>query len=176
VRGFVGDGAANLVRRCVLAAGGIPGPGQLERFLADYLEHPCDSTVVHPPALREFLAGWEGPMAVVTNKPEAITRRVLALLGIDRYFGAVVGGDTTPERKPAPGPLREALHRLGATTGVMVGDGPQDVYAGHAAGLVVVGVSWGIGVPAGADHVVNDVPALAERLRSIIMGGCVSSP
>ncbi|MEN9787578.1 MAG: hypothetical protein RLZZ299_2842, partial [Pseudomonadota bacterium] len=54
--------------------------------------------------------------------------------------------------------------RLGATQGVLVGDGPADVEAAHAAGMPVIGVDWGIGTPHGATVRVADVPALEDAL------------
>lgn len=178
VRGFVGDGARSLVQRCAEAAGGRFDPTLLSSFLAHYLAHPAERSRVHPPELRGLLDTFaeEGvPMAVVTNKPLAVSLALLDALALRDHFGVVVGGDSFPERKPHPRPLREATAALGVERAVMVGDGPQDVAAARAAGLPVVGVGWGIAAPDGADLTVTDVPGLADRLRSIIMRTCVSS-
>ena len=48
----------------------------------------------------EFFA-WRG-LAVLTNKPEALSRKILAGLDLCRWMIEVVGGDTLPTRKPDP--------------------------------------------------------------------------
>lgn len=178
VRLFIGDGARSLVRRCAEAAGGRFDEALLASFLAHYLEHPAEHTRLHPPELLGLLRGLrdEGvPMGVVTNKPLAVTLALLGALGLLDFFGVVVGGDSFPEKKPDPRPVREAMAALGVRRAALVGDGPQDVAAGRAAGVPVVGVGWGIARPEGADVRVEDVAGLADRLGSIIMRGCVSS-
>ncbi|WDT82477.1 MAG: HAD hydrolase-like protein [Candidatus Manganitrophus sp.] len=45
---------------------------------------------------------------VVTNKPERISRRLLDLLGIGKFFADVIGGDTCAVTKPDPWVLKEA--------------------------------------------------------------------
>ena len=41
-------------------------------------------------------------LAVLTNKPQHHTERVLHGLHVDAYFSDVVGGDTAHGRKPDP--------------------------------------------------------------------------
>ena len=166
VRARIGNGAEVLVRRCVEAAGGRYAPAHLEDFLLEYGAHLADRTVVFPPGLRSLLDRLDRPMAVVTNKPEAATHALLAALDLARYFSVVLGGDSTPTRKPDPGMLVAAMARLGVSDADMVGDGDTDVAAGHAAGLRVIGVGWGIGDPSGADVHVETVADL-ERVLAV---------
>jgi phosphoglycolate phosphatase len=172
VRGFIGDGARYLVERSWAAAGGTAGPDDVAAFLAYYAEHLVDTTHLHPPDIVELLARIDAPQAVVTNKPEANARRVLETLGLTPYFPVVIGGDTLPTRKPDPAMLHEALQRLGATRGVLVGDGPADVGAARAAGMWMIGVDWGIGQPVGADVRVGTVQALRAALAAAGVAGC----
>ena len=86
---FVGDGAAKLVERCLAATG---GPTDRDRgvetaaFLAAYAGRRNRATHPYPgvdAALRRLTAeGWG--LAVVTNKPEAAARDVLADTGLSR--------------------------------------------------------------------------------------------
>jgi phosphoglycolate phosphatase len=172
VRGFVGDGARQLVERSWAAAGGSAGPDDVAAFLAYYADHLVVTTCVHPPDIVGLLARIDAPQAVVTNKPERNARRVLEVLGLARYFPVVIGGDTLPTRKPDPAMLHEALARLGAAQGVLVGDGPADVGAARAAGMRMIGVDWGIGQPVGADHRVDTVDALRAALAAEGVAGC----
>jgi len=164
VRSFVGHGALHLVDFCVRAAGGTPSSVHVERFLAEYEAHLDEHTRIHPPELRTLIAGVRSPQAVVTNKPERITRLLLGRLGWGEAFAAIIGGDTTPCRKPSPEPVWEAMRRLGSDRAVLVGDGPTDIGAARAAGIPSIGVSWGIGSPAGAEVIVDTVDALRAAL------------
>jgi phosphoglycolate phosphatase len=164
VRRYIGDGARQLVDRCWAHVGARATPEDARAFLACYGERLVVRTRVHPPELRALLTRIDAPQAIVTNKPEHHARHVVDALGLTPHFPVLLGGDTLPTRKPDPAMLREALVRLGATRGVLVGDGPADVDAAHAAGMPVIGVDWGIGTPEGATVRVADVPSLAEAL------------
>jgi phosphoglycolate phosphatase len=146
---MVGEGAALLVRRALVAAGLDPATsGALDRFLGLYderlLEHtaPYDGTV-------EMLAqlGKEMPLSVLTNKPQGPTERLLEGLRLRDYFKDVVGGDTPLGRKPDPA----GLLKLAASAGVapeqtlMVGDSPVDLGTARNAGTGICLVRYGFG-------------------------------
>ncbi len=169
VRAFVGAGASSLIDGCVAAAGGKPAPTHVAWFMARYRAFPCREARVYP-GMAELVSEIDAPQAVVTNKPEAVSRALLAALGLGERLRVVIGGDTLPVRKPRPEPLLEAIARLGADSAVMIGDGPHDVHGAHAAGVPVIGVDWGIGRPEGADVRVADAAALAEALARYGVG------
>ena len=172
-RAMVGDGVGKLVERALRASGGDPGtaPALVSRFLALYAPIATRRTRAFPgvaPAL-QTLACAGIALAVVTNKPEAVARTILADLGLDACIAVVVGGDTLQQRKPAPEPLRAALSRLGVgpDRAIMVGDNRHDVEAARAAGLPAIVVSYGYShgpvAELGADAVIAafaDLPAL----------------
>ncbi len=143
---MIGDGARALVARA-LAAGGEPADAHdaalLERMLSLFMQHYAENPVVHTrllPGAREALA-LGLPCALVTNKPRAVSLLVLEQLGIAGAFGAVFAGGDGP-LKPAP----DGVYAVAETLGVpperawLVGDGPQDVLAGRAAGCFTVAV------------------------------------
>jgi len=145
VRDNVGDGATMLVKRSLPA--GHFSVKHLQRFLALYGAVLLEQTRPYP-GIVEFLAeraAW--PLAVVTNKPEELSRKLLAGLGLDRFFPIVIGGDTLFEKKPHPAPLHAALKQLGrpAAAAVMIGDHHTDLRAGRAAGVRTCFCAWGIG-------------------------------
>jgi phosphoglycolate phosphatase len=150
VRGFVGDGVAKLVERGFAATGGA-SPEQCRiatrRFLDCYEAEPATLTRPYPgvAATLERLRGEGRNLAICTNKAERVTHAVLRALGLDSHFGAVVGGDTLPVKKPDPAPLRAAVERLGATPeeAVMVGDNEHDAATARAAGIPCVLVTYG---------------------------------
>jgi len=53
------------------------------------------------------------PMAVATGSPAWLAGRILRALGIEDWFGAVVGADEVERPKPAPDTYAEAARRLG---------------------------------------------------------------
>ncbi len=144
---YVGDGAPSLMAR---AARLPPRDAQtvtlVEAFLDYYAEHAIDHTRPMPGAVEalEALAGYR--LGVCTNKPRRTTLAVLRGLELEPRFRGVVAGDDLAERKPHPAMVREAARLLGlqASEVVMVGDGPQDVLSGKAAGAYTIGVRGGI--------------------------------
>jgi phosphoglycolate phosphatase len=164
VRGFIGDGARQLVDRCWGAVGAQARAEDVSDFLERYAQALVVRTRVYD-GLEGLLARIDAPQAICTNKPEAHAREIVERLGLARYFPVLLGGDSLPTRKPDPLMLREAVTRLGAASAVLVGDGPADVEAGARAGVPVIGVRWGIAVPEGAPVRVDDVGGLEAALR-----------
>ena len=82
---------------------------------------------------------------IVTNKPGFLTTPLLRALGIDKRSGAVVAGDTLPQRKPHPAPLLLAASQLQLPPEqcVYVGDAERDVQSARAAGMPVLVASYG---------------------------------
>jgi phosphoglycolate phosphatase len=144
---MIGDGARALVARA-LGSGeaserAIEQAALLERTVPLFLKHYMERPVVHTkllPGVREVLA-LGLPSAVVTNKPRAISLLVLEQLGIDGSFSAVFAGGDGP-LKPSPHGVLQVTQELGARIDHvwMIGDGPQDVLAGRAAGCFTIAV------------------------------------
>ena len=135
---MVGDGAATLVER-VFEASGLEQPaGALERYLALYDQRLLDHTRPYP-GMAEVLEvlGMRATLAVLTNKPLASTRRILAGLDLARYFAedAVVGGDGPFPRKPDPSGLRHLITRakVPVEAALLVGDSIIDCRTARAA-------------------------------------------
>ena len=70
---------------------------------------------------------------------------LLARLGLRKRFGAMLGADSLPVRKPDPRHLLETIARAGGAPGraVLVGDTVTDRDAARAAGVACVLVSFG---------------------------------
>jgi phosphoglycolate phosphatase len=148
------------------------------RFLERYTARPADNSTVHGGVVEVLQRlGTEGlRLGVCTNKAQAPTDRLLAALGLERFFAAIVGGDAVPAKKPDPGHLRAVLERLGAAPArsVMVGDSEHDVLAARSLGVPSVLVSFGYTpVPAralGAERVIDhflDLPAALASLAGV---------
>jgi phosphoglycolate phosphatase len=148
VRGFVGSGARRLIERCVQAAGQSPeNTGRLlERFFLIYSSRLTQTTRPYP-GIEESLdeLAETARLAVLTNKPGVLTRRILHHLGLGNRFIAVVGGDDGPSMKPDPSGLLELAAEAGADPRdmAMVGDSAIDILTARHAGTRAVGVLWG---------------------------------
>jgi phosphoglycolate phosphatase len=182
VRGMIGDGAKALLARAFAAAGVVPDPDRLDELYREFLEvytaEPCRRSHLYPGAVEVLadLAAAGHPLGLCTNKPQRPSELLLEALGVAGRFGAIVGGDALPVRKPDPAHLIAVLDRLGATpaTAVMVGDSRNDVITAHAAGVPCVLVSFGYtNVPArelGAELVIDRLAELPAALASLRRG------
>jgi phosphoglycolate phosphatase len=158
VAAFVGDGVVKLVQR---ALPDLPR-SELDQTVADfkkfYREHCLDHTRPYP-GVRETLQHFRlKKMAVVTNKPVRVSGYMLEELGLSPFFAVLIGGDSLPNKKPHPEPIRNALKTMGiihVKRAVVVGDGPNDMLAAKAAGASSCGIKSNIGDP---QKLVNSKP------------------
>jgi phosphoglycolate phosphatase len=114
-------------------------------------------------------------LAVCTNKPEGLALELLRRLGVLDLFGAMVGADTLPVRKPDAAPYIAAVTRAGGAVArsMLVGDTETDRKTGLAAGVPVALVTFGPegqGVarlnPDALLHHYDELPDLVARLLS----------
>jgi phosphoglycolate phosphatase len=163
---MIGDGARVLVTRALVAAEGstsnVHVEAVLETLKTHYTEHPCVRTKLLDGAREIFACGV--PTAVITNKPRAVTERLLAALDLAPVALWAADGPL----KPAPDSVLSVCEQLGVAPhdAWMIGDGPQDIGAGKAAGAFTVGV---LGNIADHDAVHAAKPDLvASSLREVI--------
>jgi HAD superfamily hydrolase (TIGR01509 family) len=119
----------------------------LRVFLHRYENHLLDATALYP-GVRETLDYFRKKRrAVVSNKMHGLTVAVLRGLGVESCFDMILGGDSAPQKKPDPAPLRQVLlgYDVPAKRALMVGDGEIDIEAGKRAGVVTCGVTYGLG-------------------------------
>jgi phosphoglycolate phosphatase len=168
VKTMIGDGAKVLVERGFAAHGVTAGPAELALFLEDYEANAAVETVPYP-GMGDALAALKAAghaLAVCTNKPVAPARQILTALGLNDFFPVLIGGDSTPFRKPDPRHLAAALAALGTEDAVMVGDHENDMAAARGLGIPSIFVSWGYGNATGtvtADHA-SELPGLIAGL------------
>ena len=87
------------------------------------------------------------PLAVLTNKPEYATNRVLEGLGLNRYFRETIGGDTPFGRKPLPAGLLHLAHIVDAPIAsvLLVGDSAVDLATARNAEARICLARYGFG-------------------------------
>lgn len=105
-------------------------------------------------------------VAICTNKPEGLARELMRRLGALEQFGALVGADTLPVRKPDPAPLFEAARRAGGAPErcLLVGDSDTDRNTAKAAGVPSVLVTFG---PSGEDMAALEPEALLHDFADL---------
>lgn len=170
----VGDGATALIRRCLPRDADGMLDAILSTFLSHYAEHLLDTTVPYEGVV-EALSEWSGRyrMAVLTNKPLAMTRAILSGLGLAALFAEVRGGDSFDTKKPDPAGLLHLMERMGARAAetLMVGDSANDVLAGRGAGALTCGAAYGLGAAgfskAPPDFTIARFPDLFGRIRPV---------
>ncbi len=152
VRTWVGNGVERLVKRALTnSLHDEPEAALFERAMPLFSELYADNTSARSrlfPGVREGLDYLQSEgigLGCVTNKATRFTEPLLTDLGIRDYFGIVVSGDTLPEKKPHPAPLRHAAEffKVRPEDALMVGDSRHDVEAARAAGFAVVCVTYG---------------------------------
>ena len=146
---MVGDGARELVRRLLAATGlRVSLDEALDRFLACYDERllattrPYDGVIATLEALKSTTH-----LTVLTNKPEAATRRLLEGLELAHYFRDLIGGDSPYGRKPDPAGLFALLARADMPNheALMVGDSMNDLLVAEAAAVPMCFARYGFG-------------------------------
>ena len=177
--GYVGHGSRVLIERGFKATGGPVPPDEIDalvaRFIAFYEAHIGETSRPYP-GLIAFLERCQAAgikMAVCTNKFESLSVKLLDVLDMSRFFGAVIGPDTIGIRKPDPRPYREALARIGATgKSVMIGDSETDILTARNAGVPVIAVPFGYTptpvAELGADLVVGHYDSMWDAVQAYI--------
>ena len=179
VRQMVGRGARLLIERGVAAAGATLEEDALDAAFATFLdyygEHVADRSRPFPHVIEvlDRLATDGIGMGIATNKPQGLSDAVLAELGLDHYFGAVLGADALENNKPHGDHIRETVLRMGRdpSSAVMVGDSETDSLAARNTGVPVVLVSFGYtDRPVGeidCDRLIDSYLDLPEALAAV---------
>ena len=178
VAAMVGDGAQMLVRRAMRAIGREFVPEALDRFRDIYDRRLLEHTRAYEgiAGLLESIASVAS-LAVLSNKPETPSRRLLEALGLATHLREVIGGDTPGfARKPDPGGLLYLIAGVGAAprTTMMVGDSMIDVETARRASARVCVARYGFGhLRAGLtlrpeEHAVESVAELREVLAAFL--------
>jgi HAD superfamily hydrolase (TIGR01509 family) len=155
-------------------------PVEEHRALAEHKEaafRDLARTELRPTAglldLLDWADGQGLPMAAVTNAPKANADLMLAGLGVEHRFRAIVIGDTLPRGKPDPLPYRVSAERLGVDCAHCVAfeDSRSGLRSASGAGAFAIGMMSSLPEPelvaSGARFGVRDFND--PRLRDIIL-------
>ena len=126
---FIGNGAGVLLQK-MSAARGIAASEHaslLDTFEERYSKS-AGMTEVYPNvrAALTTLLDKRHRLGICTNKPIVPTQVVLDHLELTPLFEKVLGGNSLPQRKPDPAPLRAVFDALGDGPEIYVGDSDVD--------------------------------------------------
>ena len=173
---MVGSGMTKFFSSLVLTLQGGDSPEATElithRFIDFYSKHMMDNTRLYP-HVDETLSQLTGyKMAVLSNKREGFSNKILADLDILKYFDILWGSDSVREKKPSPIPILDLMEKFGVTKDdtAIIGDSNFDVEAGRAAGIKVIGVTYGFRPREyleGSDHIIDGFDELLKVIPEI---------
>lgn len=165
-RQFVGDGVEMLIRRALAAHHPTEEAvaACLETLREVYPRHWNVKTRAYPgiQELLEELRRRGLKLAILSNKPDALTQKCAGAFFPEATFEAVIGQRADLPRKPNPAGAMEAAKRLGVPPSefLYIGDTNTDMRTAQAAQMFGVGALWGFRtkeelVAAGAQAVIE---------------------
>jgi len=165
---LVGEGLSRLIEKILKPHGLMEHHAQaMKNFLDYYSAHLTDRSRPYPgvPDALESLGKAGVVMAVLSNKREDLSRRLLEDLGMAGYFALIAGSDTVPEKKPSPEAVRFVLRTFACEPSrtLMVGDSTYDIEAARGAGVKVAAATWGFR----ERETLREADYLIERMEDI---------
>ena len=172
-RMFVGNGARVLIEES-LKVSGDPKASRIEEGMKIYgriFDQNCTYHVTPYEGIPEMLKALKDRgihLAVLSNKPDRQTVKVVKEIFGDNIFDYAQGQKDGIRRKPAPDGVWYLMEQMQVSKEecLYIGDSEVDAATGKNAGLKTIGVLWGFRdrktlETAGADH-------LIERLEELL--------
>lgn len=150
-------------------------------FLDYYLANIANESRPFPGALQvlQTLRAQGVRLGVCTNKRAHLSKALIAALQLDGLLDAVIGRDAATKSKPHPEHLTETIRLAGGdvSRAIMVGDTAVDIATARAAGVPVIGVTFGYSdrpiaelmpdvVISHYDQLLPAIASLAERFEA----------
>lgn len=189
-RKMVGHGVRNLVAQAVekaagdaVADGSRPAPedvradAYIDSALADFKEYYCANIDVFTrpyPGMPELLSELSAAgvkMAVVSNKFQEGTERLVKEFFPDVDFVAILGNRPGWPLKPSPEIVEDVLQRvdgggepgtpISRSDAILVGDSPTDMRTAANGEIDAIAVTWGYSSPKELEEFLGSDPAFA---------------
>lgn len=173
LRGWIGLG----MQEALATLQGLEDPARLEAALAFYweryredgvFEHELYPGVFH---LLHRLKRQGHRIYIVSAKPSLFARRIAYQFDLNLIFDDIIGSNLKGRWQPKTEVLAGLMERGTIWPGgVFIGDRGLDMTAARDHGLEAIGAGWGYGsreelTQAGAEHIFDTVPQLADWLR-----------
>ena len=178
VMGYLGDGALELIKRGITKYSNIKNfDTELLRlrFLEIYDNCLLNKTDFYPNVLQTLkdLKKMDFTLAICTNKPELLAKRIIDGLNGSSFFDRITGGDTYEYRKPDPRHLINTILETGkkVEAAIMIGDSDNDINCAKKANIPSIAVNFGYSkVPVESlnpDLVMSDYINLTQHIEDI---------
>lgn len=169
IRSYLGSGARRLIE---LACDGKDDIDEMLSFYQAYYKTHCQIKTAPYPYIPEMLEllGKSYALAVVSNKPDAPTKRLCAEI----FPGILARGEASDcARKPAPDMLLKIKQELGIEDFIYVGDSDVDVITAQNAGVPCISVLWGFRdreeiEAVGGKYFIDDARQLPAMIETIL--------
>ena len=148
-RFYIGNGLKNLVTQCLPENARTDAIIALchDRMVAEYNANYINKTRLYDgiPELLDALSLQQIKLAVLSNKADALTQKICAVLLKNWKFEIVMGAAECFPRKPDPASALFIAEQLGVdpTNICYLGDSDVDMKTAIAAGFYPVGAGWG---------------------------------
>lgn len=176
VRGFVGDGLENLVRRAAAPASSDAEIAAMIATFKRHYAHAWQTGTIPYPGIPELLATLHAAglrLAVLSNKTHAFTTEIAREIFPTIPFSSVLGQRDGTPHKPHPHGALEISREVNVPPHhcMVVGDATIDLETAANAGMEAISVTWGYHdttrlLAAGATSLVETPVALLAQLQS----------
>lgn len=143
---MVGNGVRALITQAFNLTTDSPALKEAQTIMMDYYrQNLCTRTVFYDGVLETLKSLNNVKKAVLSNKPDEFTQRIIQELGLSSLFDQVLGATNYFDRKPSGESLEHFLKELNIAPNraMMIGDGDADVLAGKNAGMYTCAVTYG---------------------------------
>lgn len=142
----IGDGVDVFVKKLFYDVEKVPEKA-FEEFNIFYFESIADYTIPFEGIIEVlcYLKEKNITTGILSNKSEFLTKKVLSLLKMDKYFKFIYGGDSFIEKKPSPLPIINILKNFSFQPNetAIVGDSFNDINAGKSANIYTIAALYG---------------------------------
>lgn len=142
-----------------------------ERYHAHFIRGVDRGIRLFPGVAETFPSLGGRAMTTMSTRRRSVAEQMLRMTGLLPYFRVVVGGDQVSRPKPDPELPLFGAKALGVSPSqcFVIGDSPVDLFAGRAAGMKTIAVSYGYGdskaiALARPDEVIHDFSGLPTAL------------
>jgi phosphoglycolate phosphatase len=178
VRNLVGQGARALIERAYAFGGITPDTREVDarllHFLEEYSANLSKLSIIFEGGLDclQRFARDGARLSICTNKPEALTLKLLAEFDLTAHFDAIVCPENVSAKKPDAAHVLAAITPVPPGKAVMIGDSIADLDSARNAGVPAILMSHGYSNPPaselGADMVLDHFSQVPKAVYQLL--------
>ncbi|MEN8905031.1 MAG: HAD-IA family hydrolase [Clostridiales bacterium] len=169
---FLGHGPKDLIDKAFGNQSNMLKVNALKFYKNNYYNNCTNKTRLYDD-VEIFLKKFKNKkMAVVTNKLENPSKRILNFLDVVNYFNLIVGPDSIAKLKPDSEGILKVLNELSVDPKktIMIGDSNVDIIAGKSAGVHTCGIKNRFGnqedlLSENPDYLIDSLEDLVKKIK-----------